>query len=187
MTNINEIKQDAEKRMQKTIENLQTELSKIRTGRANAGLLDHVQVDYYGNSMPLNQVANITASDARTLLVTPWEKGMVAAIEKAILTADLGLNPATVGMNIRVPMPALTEERRKEMIKIVRNESEQSRIAVRNVRRDANNHLKELVKEKVLANDDEHRGNELMQKLTDKYIAEIDKLLVNKEQELLIV
>lgn len=182
---INDVKLDAEKRMKKTVESLQHELTKIRTGRANASLLDHVQVDYYGNLTPLSQVANVTSSDSRTLLVTPWEKSMVAAIEKAILNSDLGLNPATAGSAIRVPMPPLTEERRKEMIKIVRSEGEQGRVAIRNVRRDANNHLKELVKNKQISEDDEHRANELVQKLTDKYIAEVDVALEGKEKDLM--
>ncbi|HAT9430840.1 TPA: ribosome recycling factor, partial [Legionella pneumophila subsp. pneumophila] len=147
---INEIKQDSEKRMKKTIEALHTDMSKIRTGRANASLLDHVMVDYYGSPTPLSQVANITTSDSRTILVTPWEKSMVAAIEKAILNSDLGLNPATAGTAIRVPMPPLTEERRKELIKVVRHEGEQGRVSIRNIRRDANNQLKELVKEKAI-------------------------------------
>ncbi|ASQ46084.1 ribosome recycling factor [Legionella clemsonensis] len=184
---INDIKQDAEKRMKKTVETLQNDLTKIRTGRANPSLLDHVQVDYYGNSTPLNQVANITVSDSRTLLVTPWEKSIVAAVEKAILTSDLGLNPATAGNAIRVPMPPLTEERRKEMIRVVRGEGEQGRVAIRNIRRDANNHLKDLVKAKEISEDDERRASEVIQKLTDKYIAEVDALLVEKEKDLMEV
>lgn len=182
---INNIKQDAEKRMKKTVESLKHEMGKIRTGRANASLLDHVQVDYYGNLTPLTQLANVTSSDSRTLLVTPWEKSMVAAIEKAILTSDLGLNPATAGSAIRVPMPALTEERRKEMIRIVRGEAEQGRVSVRNVRRDANNGLKELVKEKSISEDDERRAADVIQKLTDKYIAEVDEVLATKEKDLM--
>ena len=181
----NDIKNDSEKRMQKAIESLRIDLSKIRTGRANAGLLDHVQVDYYGNLTPLNQVANVTASDSRTLMVTPWEKSMVAAVEKAILIANLGLNPATSGNAIRVPMPALTEERRKDLIKVVRAEGEQSKVTIRNVRRDANNHLKELVKDKAISEDDERRAGEVIQKLTDKYSAEVDSILVDKEKELM--
>lgn len=184
---INDIKQDSEKRMKKTIEALQVDMTKIRTGRASVGLLDHVQVDYYGNLTPLSQVANINASDSRTLLVTPWEKAMVAAVEKAILTSDLGLNPSTTGNAIRVPMPALTEERRKELIKVVRNEGEQGRVSIRNIRRDANNQLKELVKNKSISEDDEHRATEVIQKLTDKYISEIDALLVVKEKDLMEV
>jgi ribosome recycling factor len=182
---INDIKQDAEKRMKKTIESLVIEMAKIRTGRANASLLDHVQVDYYGNVTPLTQVANITSSDSRTLLVTPWDKSMVAAIEKAILTSDLGLNPASAGVAIRVPMPPLTEERRKELIKVVRNEGEQGRVSIRNIRRDANSQLKDLVKEKAISEDDERRATEVIQKLTDKYIAEVDALLVVKEKDLM--
>ncbi|KTD00162.1 ribosome recycling factor [Legionella geestiana] len=182
---INDIRQDAEKRMKKTLETLEVDLTKIRTGRANVSFLDHVMVDYYGNSTPINQVASITNSDSRTLLVTPWEKNMVAAIEKAILTSDLGLNPSTAGAAIRVPMPALTEERRKEMIKVVRAEGEQARVAVRNIRRDANNHLKDLVKDKSISEDDERRATEVVQKLTDKFVAEIDKLLEDKEKDLM--
>lgn len=182
---INDIKQEAEKRMKKTVETLKHDLTKVRTGRANAGLLDHVQVDYYGNLTPLNQVANVTSSDARTLLVTPWEKSMVAAVEKAILTSDLGLNPATAGSAIRVPMPPLTEERRKELIKVVRAEGEQARVAIRNIRRDANSQLKDLVKDKQISEDDERRAGEVVQKLTDKYIAEVDVTLGEKEKDLM--
>lgn len=182
---INDIKQDTEKRMKKTVESLRHEMAKIRTGRANASLLDHVQVDYYGNLTPLSQVANVSSSDARTLLVTPFDKSMVAAVEKAILTANLGLNPATSGAAIRVPMPALTEERRKEMIRIVRGEAEQGRVSVRNARRDANSQLKELVKEKAIAEDDERRANDIIQKLTDKFIAELELVLSEKEKDLM--
>ena len=182
---INDIQKDAEKRMKKTVESLQHEMTKIRTGRANASLLDHVQVDYYGNTTPLSQVANVTSSDPRTLLVTPWDKSMVAAVEKAILNSDLGLNPATAGSAIRVPMPALTEERRKEMIKIVRSEAEQGRVSIRNIRRDANNQLKDLIKEKAISEDDERRSNDVVQKITDKYIAEVDVVLSDKEKDLM--
>lgn len=182
---INEIKLDAEKRMKKTVESLVHEMTKIRTGRANAGLLDHVFVDYYGTSTSLNQVATVNSSDSRTLLVTPFEKSMVAAIEKAILNSNLGLNPSTAGSAIRVPMPALTEERRKEMTRVVRGEAEQSRVSIRNIRRDANNHVKELVKEKHLSEDDERRANDIVQKLTDQYIVEIDKVLAEKEKDLM--
>ena len=182
---INDIKLDAERRMKKTDESLQHEMTKIRTGRANASFLDHVVVDYYGNSTPLNQVATVNSSDSRTLLVTPFEKSMVAAIEKAILNSDLGLNPSTAGTAIRVPMPALTEERRKEMTKVVRGEAEQGRVSIRNIRRDANNHVKEMVKDKHMSEDDEHRANDLVQKLTDKYIAEIDVVLAQKEKDLM--
>ena len=182
---INEIKLDAEKRMKKTVESLQHEMTKIRTGRANASLLDHVQVDYYGNPTPLSQVATVNASDSRTLLVTPFEKSMMSAIEKAILTADLGLNPSSAGTAIRVPMPALTEERRKEMTRVVRGEAEQGRVSIRNIRRDANTHVKELVKEKKLSEDDERRANDIVQKLTDKFIADIDAVLSEKEKDLM--
>ncbi|AUH72947.1 ribosome recycling factor [Legionella sainthelensi] len=184
---INEINQDSERRMKKTIEALRIDMSKIRTGRANVGLLDHVQVDYYGTLTPLSQVANVSASDARTILVTPWEKSMVSAIEKAILTSDLGLNPATTGNAIRVPMPPLTEERRKELIKVVRNEGEQGKVSIRNIRRDANTQLKDLVKDKSISEDDERRAAEAIQKLTDKYILEVDALLAEKEKDLMEV
>ena len=176
------IKLDAEKKMKKTIESLQHEMSKIRTGRANAGLLDHVQIDYYGNLTPLNQVATVSHSDARTLMVTPFDKSMISAIEKAILTSDLGLNPATSGTSIRVPMPPLTEERRKELIKVVRAEAEQGKVSIRNIRRDANSQLKEI---KTISEDDERRGNEVIQKITDKYSAEIDAVLAQKEKDLM--
>ncbi len=176
------IKLDAEKKMKKTIESLQHEMSKIRTGRANAGLLDHVQIDYYGNLTPLNQVATVSHSDARTLMVTPFDKSMISAIEKAILTSDLGLNPATSGTSIRVPMPPLTEERRKELIKVVRAEAEQGKVSIRNMRRDANSQLKEI---KTISEDDERRGNEVIQKITDKYSAEIDAVLAQKEKDLM--
>jgi ribosome recycling factor len=182
---INDIKLDTEKRMKRSVESLQHEMTKIRTGRANAGLLDHVQVDYYGSLTPLNQVASVNTSDARTLLVTPFEKSMIAAIEKAILTSDLGLNPSTAGSAIRVPMPALTEERRKEMIRVVRGEAEQSRVSIRNVRRDANTHLKDLVKDKKMSEDDERRAIDVIQKLTDKYIADVDVVLAAKEKDLM--
>ncbi len=184
---INEIIIDAEKRMKKTVESLQHEMTKIRTGRANAGLLDHVFVDYYGCPTPLNQVASVNTSDSRTLLVTPFEKSMVAAIEKAILTADLGLNPSSVGAAIRVPMPAMTEDRRREMTRVVRGEAEGARVSVRNIRREANNTVKGLVKDKLLSEDDEHRANDLVQTLTDKYIAELDVVLADKERDLMQV
>lgn len=182
---INEIKQDSEARMKKTIESLKIDMTKVRTGRANAGLLDHVQVDYYGTMTPLSQVASVTTSDSRTIMVTPWEKSMVAAVEKAILNSDLGLNPATAGSAIRVPMPPLTEERRKELIKVVRNEGEQSKVSIRNIRRDANNQLKDLVKDKSISEDDERRAGEVIQKLTDKYVAEVDVVLAAKEKDLM--
>lgn len=182
---INEIKQDSETRMKKTIESLKVDMTKVRTGRANAGFLDHVQVDYYGTLTPLSQVASVTTSDSRTIMVTPWEKSMVAAVEKAILNSDLGLNPATAGSAIRVPMPPLTEERRKELIKVVRGEGEQSKVSIRNIRRDANNQLKDLVKDKSISEDDERRAGEVIQKLTDKYIAEVDVVLAAKEKDLM--
>lgn len=182
---ITEIKQQVEKKMQKAVEALHHEMAKIRTGRANASLLDHVMVDYYGSETPLTQVANISAGDARTLLVTPWEKNMIPVIEKAILTSGLGLNPVTVGHVVRVPLPALNEERRKELIKVVRGEAELGRVAIRNVRRDANAQLKDLVKAKAISEDDERRGNDLVQKLTDQYIAAIDNELAEKEKDLL--
>lgn len=182
---INEIKQDSEKRMKKTIESLHVDMSKIRTGRASAGFLDHVQVDYYGTLTPLTQVASVTTSDSRTIMVTPWEKSMVAAVEKAILTSDLGLNPATAGSAIRVPMPPLTEERRKELIKVVRHEGEQAKVSIRNIRRDANTQLKDLVKDKSISEDDERRAVDVVQKLTDKYIAEVDAVLAQKEKDLM--
>lgn len=179
---INDIKLEAEKKMKKAVESLHHEMGKIRTGRASATFLDHVQVDYYGSLTPINQVASINVSDSRSLLVTPYEKSMVAAVEKAILTSDLGLNPATAGSAIRVPMPPLTEERRKEMIKVVRAEAEQGRVSIRNIRRDANHKLK--VGDSI-SEDDERKGADLIQKLTDKYIAEIDELLKVKEKDLL--
>ena len=182
---INDIKQDAEKRMQKSIETLKVDLSKIRTGRANPSLLDHVEVNYYGNPTPLNQVANISVSDSRTILVTPWEKNMVAAVEKAILTSDLGLNPATTGSAIRVPMPPLSEERRKDLIRVVKSEGERSRVAIRNIRRDANDHFKDMVKDKAISEDDARRAEEIIQKLTDKYILDVDSLLSEKEKDLM--
>jgi ribosome recycling factor len=182
---INDVKNEAEKRMKKCLETLKNDLTKVRTGRAHASFLDHVQVDYYGNLTPLNQVAAITVSDSRTLMVTPWEKNMIAAVEKAILIADLGLNPATSGTAIRVPMPALTEERRKEMIKIVKGEAEQGKVAIRNVRRDANNQLKDLVKDKFISEDEERKAVDVIQKLTDSYITEVDKALSEKEKDLM--
>lgn len=182
---IAELKKTAEAKMLKTLEALKADLLKIRTGRAHAGLLDHVQVDYYGSMMPVNQVANITLIDARTLGVQPWEKNMVQKVERAIRDSDLGLNPATQGDLIRVPMPALTEERRKEMIKVVKNEGEGAKVAIRNLRRDANTHLKDAVKKSEISEDDERRAQDEIQKLTDKNIAEVDKMLAAKEAELM--
>ena len=184
---IDDIKTDASTRMGKSVESFKHELGKIRTGRAHASLLDQVSVEYYGSPVPINQVANVISEDSRTLLVTPWEKDMVKAVEKAILTSDLGLNPSTAGTAIRVPMPPLTEERRRDLVKVVKGEAENGKIAIRNIRRDANNDLKELLKEKEISEDDERRGQDIIQKLTDKYIEEVDKLLAVKEQELMEV
>jgi ribosome recycling factor len=184
---IADIKKTAEQKMTKTVETLKHDLAKVRTGRAHTGLLDHIQVDYYGTPMPIAQCANITLADARTITVQPWEKKMVQVIEKAIRDSDLGLNPATSGDLIRVPMPALTEERRRDLIKVVRHEAENARIAVRNIRRDANEHLKKLLKEHAVAEDDERHAQTDVQKLTDRHIAEIDKILATKEADLLAV
>ncbi len=184
---IADVKKSAEQKMQKSVEALKTDLGKVRTGRAHTGLLDHISIDYYGNATPLNQVANITLIDARTIGVSPWEKRMVQAIEKAIRDSDLGLNPATVGEVVRVPMPALTEERRKDLIKVVRGEAENARVAIRNIRRDANHHFKELLKEKQISEDEDRRGQEDIQKLTDRYIGEVDKVLQTKEADLMAV
>lgn len=184
---IADVKKSAEQKMQKTLETLKTDLGKVRTGRAHAGILDHLSVDYYGSPMPINQIANVNLMDARTIAVTPWEKKMVGVVEKAIRDSDLGLNPSTNGDTIRVPMPSLTEERRKDLIKVVRGEAENARVAVRNIRRDANSTLKDLLKEKAVAEDDERRGQEDVQKLTDRYIAEIDKALTAKEADLLAI
>ena len=184
---INDIKNDAEARMQKSIESLKSELSKVRTGRAHPSLLNHVTVDYYGQMVPIGQVANVTIEDSRTLAVTPWEKAMVPAVEKAIMTSDLGLNPATAGSVIRVPMPPLTEERRRDLTKVVRNEGEQAKVAIRNIRRDANSDFKSLLKDKQISEDDARGAEDMIQKLTDKYTAEIDKLIEAKEQDLLAI
>ncbi len=171
--------------MGKSVAALKSELTKIRTGRAHTSLLDHITVEYYGSQVPLNQVSNVNVEDSRTLTVTPWEKEMVPVIEKAIMGSDLGLNPATAGTVIRVPLPPLTEERRKDMIRVVRNEAEGGRIAVRNIRRDAIHDVKDLMKEKMIGEDDEHRAEDEIQVITDKYIAEIDALLADKESELM--
>jgi len=184
---INEIKQDAISRMQKAVEALQVNLGKIRTGRAHPSLLTQVKVDYYGNPTPLDQVASINVADPRTILVTPWDKTMCPAIEKAILTSDLGLNPATMGESVRVPMPALTEERRRDLIKVVRKEAETSRVSVRNVRRDANEQLKNALKDKLISEDEEHRGQDLIQQATDDAIKHVDEHLAKKEQDLMEV
>lgn len=184
---IADIKKNAEQKMKKTVESLKTDLGKVRTGRAHTGLLDHVMVDYYGNPTPLPQVANVTLLDGRTIGVSPYEKKMAVAIEKAIRDSDLGLNPMTQGDMVRVPMPALTEERRKDLIKVVRHEGENARVAVRNIRRDANTHLKDLLKKKSVAEDEERRAQDEIQKLTDRSIAEIDKLLEVKEADLMAI
>lgn len=184
---IEDLKKDAATRMHKALEALQDNFSKLRTGRAHTSLLDHITVEYYGSPVPLNQVANVTASDSRTLTITPWEKGMVQAIEKAIMTSDLGLNPNTAGTTIRVPLPPLTEERRRELVKVVRQETEGGKIAVRNIRRDVLGDFKTLLKDKDITEDEERRAQEEVQKLTDKHIADIDAMLEKKEQELLDV
>lgn len=184
---INDIISDAQSRMAKCVESFQTALSKLRTGRAHPSLLDHITIDYYGSPTPLNQVANVAVEDARTLSVTPWEKTMVQPIEKAIMTSELGLNPATAGTVIRIPLPPLTEERRKSLAKVVRDEAEKARIAVRNVRRDANNDFKDLVKSKDISEDDERRAQSDVQTATDKTIAEIDRVCGQKEKDLMEV
>lgn len=184
---IPELKKNTENKMHKSIESLKGNLGKIRTGRASTGLLDHIHVDYYGTMTQLAQVANVTLLDARTLGVQPWEKTMLSKVEKAIRDSDLGLNPSTVGDVVRVPMPALTEERRRDLIKVARGEAEEAKIAIRNLRRDANSSLKEALKSKEISEDDDRRTQEDVQKLTDKYIAEVDKLLAQKEQDLMQV
>ena len=184
---INNIKQSAEQKMHKSLDVLKADLGKVRTGRAHTGILDHVQVDYYGSLVPISQVANVSLADARTITVQPWEKPMIAKVEKAIRDADLGLNPATNGDLIRVPMPMLTEERRKDLIKVVRGEAEAAKVSVRNVRRDANDTLKKLLKDKEISEDDERRAQDDIQKITDKYVAEVDKLLQAKEIDLMAV
>jgi len=184
---LDEIKKDAGARMAKSVASLQQDLTKIRTGRAHTSLLDHITVEYYGSQVPLNQVSNVGVEDSRTLIITPWEKDMVKPIEKAIMGSDLGLNPSSAGTVIRVPLPALTEERRKDMIRVVRQEAEGGRIAVRNIRRDALHDIKELLKEKMIGEDDERRAEGEIQGITDKYVAEIDKALAVKEAELMEV
>ena len=182
---INDIQKDATTRMGKSIESLKHEFSKIRTGRAHPSLLDQINVSYYGTETALSQVANITVEDARTLSITPWEKPMVQAIEKAILKSDLGLNPAVNGMVIRIPLPPLTEERRRSLVKVVKNEAENGRVAVRNIRRDANSEIKDALKEKLISEDEARAAEEKIQKLTDQYVKEIEKLLEAKEADLL--
>ncbi len=184
---IEDILKDAEARMQKSIAALRTELAKIRTGRAHPSLLDHVTVEYYGSDVPISQVANVNVEDPRTLTVTPWEKDMVGKVEKAIMTSDLGLNPSSAGLVIRVPMPALTEERRRDLVRVVKQEVENGRVAVRNIRRDANSDLKELLKEKEISEDEERRAQEQVQKLTDKAIKEMEGVLEEKERELMAI
>ena len=184
---IDEIIKDAEVRMGKSIDSLHTEFAKIRTGRAHPSLLDQIHVDYYGADTPINQVANVNVEDSRTLVVTPWEKDMVAKVEKAIMASDLGLNPATAGTVIRIPMPPLTEERRKDLVKVVKHEAEQGRVAIRNIRRDANSDFKDLLKEKEISEDEERKAEENIQKLTDTYVGKIDKVLADKEAELMEV
>lgn len=184
---IAEIKKNAEQKMHKSLEALKTDLGKVRTGRAHTGILDHVTVDYYGTPTPVPQVANVTLIDNRTIGVTPWDKKMAGAVEKAIRNSDLGLNPSTQGDLVRVPMPALTEERRKELIKVVRHEGENAKVAIRNLRRDAIHSLKELLKEKEVSEDEERRAQDEVQKLTDRFIADVDKALAAKEAELLVI
>jgi ribosome recycling factor len=184
---LEDIKKDASERMAKCVVSYRNELKKLRTGRAHTSLLEHIRVDYYGSEVPLTQVANVAVEDARTLTVVPWEKQMVQVIEKAIMKSDLGLTPMTAGTVIRVPLPALTEERRRDLTKVVRHEAENGRVAVRNVRRDVMHELKEMLKEKLVSEDDDHRAQEDVQKLTDKYVAEIDSILAEKEKELMQV
>jgi len=184
---IDKIIKDADGHMAKSVDILRTELAKVRTGRAHPSLLEHLTVPCYGDDMPLNQVASVNASDARTLTITPWDKTLVSAIEKAIMQSDLGLNPATVGQVIRVPMPPLTEERRKDLVKVIRGEAENTRVAIRNIRRDANAHIKDLLKEKSISEDEERQAEDKVQKLTDKHIAEVENVLNKKEEELMTV
>lgn len=184
---LQDIKKDAAERMGKSVEALRSELKKLRTGRAHTSLLDHITVEYYGSEVPLSQVANVGIEDARTLTITPWERSMVQVVEKAIMTSDLGLNPNTAGTVIRVPLPPLTEERRRDMGKVVRHEGENAKVAIRNIRRDALHTVKELLKEKEITEDDDHRAHDEIQQLTDKHITLVDKVVEEKEQELLEV
>ncbi len=184
---INEIQQDAEGRMGKSVESLKGELSKLRAGRAHPSLLEQISIDYYGSSTPLNQVANVTATDSRTLTIVPWEKTMVQPIEKAIMEADLGLNPATAGTTIRIPLPPLTEERRRDLVRVVKHEGESAKVAIRNIRRDANSDFKDLLKEKEISEDEEHDAIDNMQKLTDRHVAEVDQIIQAKEDDLMEV
>ncbi len=183
----NTVVPNSDARMRKCIDVFKLEISKLRTGRAHPSLLDHIRIEYYGSDVPLSQVANVTVGDARTIVITPWEKKLTPVIEKAILTSDLGLNPSSAGDVIRVPLPALTEERRKELIKVVRNEAENARVAIRNVRRDANTELKEFAKKKVIAEDEARKLEDNIQKLTDKFVAEVEQLLATKEKELMSI
>ncbi|MGV6987640.1 ribosome recycling factor [Testudinibacter sp. P80/BLE/0925] len=182
---INEIKQDAEQRMEKSIEAFKSQISKIRTGRAHPSLLDGIQVEYYGSATPLRQLANVVAEDARTLAVSVFDRSLIQAVEKAILTSDLGLNPSSAGTTIRVPLPPLTEERRRDLTKIVRGEAEQAKVAVRNIRRDANDQIKALLKDKEISEDDERKAQDVIQKLTDAYVKKVDEALAEKEKELM--
>ena len=184
---IPELKKTSEQKMQKSLEALKADLGKVRTGRAHTGILDHVQVDYYGSLVPITQVANVTLIDARTIGVQPWEKPMIAKVEKAIRDSDLGLNPSSQGELIRVPMPALTEERRRDLIKVIKHEGESAKVAIRNLRRDAISHLKEALKKKEISEDDERRALDDMQKLTDRYVAEVDRALADKEKDLMAI
>jgi ribosome recycling factor len=184
---IPELKNTSEQKMQKSLEALKADLGKVRTGRAHTGILDHVQVDYYGSPVPITQVANVTLIDARTIGVQPWEKPMVAKVEKAIRDSDLGLNPSSQGELIRVPMPALTEERRRDLIKVIKHEGENAKVAIRNLRRDAITHLKDALKRKEVSEDDERRAQDDIQKLTDRYVAEVDRALADKEKDLMAI
>jgi len=187
MNTVADVRKNAEQRMHKSLDALKADLGKVRTGRAHTGLLDHVMVDYYGSQMPIPKVANVSMLDSRTLGVSPWEKKMLGAIEKAIRDSDLGLNPASQGDMVRVPMPALTEERRRDLVKVIKHEAENAKVAVRNLRRDANHALKELLKNKAVSEDEERRAQDDIQKLTDKHIADIDKMIATKEAELIAV
>ena len=182
---IDEILKDTKQRMGRSVEAVQTEFRRLRTGRAHTGLLEHITVEYYGSQVPISQAATVAVEDARTLTVAPWEKQMVAVVEKAILTSDLGLTPMTAGSVIRVPLPPMTEERRKELVRVVRNEAEQGRIAIRNVRRDALSDIKELLKERLITEDEDHRAHDDVQKITDQYVAHVDELLKEKEEEIM--
>jgi ribosome recycling factor len=182
---IDDVKKDADHRMHQSVDSLRGEFRRLRTGRANVGLLEHIMVEYYGSEVPINQVASVTVEDSRTLAVSPWEKPMVSVVEKAILNSDLGLTPMTAGTVIRVPLPPMTEERRKELVRVVRNEAEQGRVAIRNVRRDALGTIKDMLKEKLVTEDDDRRAHDDIQKLTDRYVAQVDDLLKEKEAEIM--